>query len=58
MPSVRIGQTEIAYELRRTAVASERRITVTPGCVEVLALATDDDAAIAGFLEPQAAMVV
>jgi predicted metal-dependent hydrolase len=51
MPSVRIGQTEIAYELRRTAIVSERRITVTPGCVEVLALATDDDAAIAGFLE-------
>ncbi len=51
MPSVRIGQTEIAYELRRTSIASERRITVTPGCVEVLALATDDDAAIAGFLE-------
>jgi len=45
MPSLRIGQTEIAYELRRTATASERRITVTPGCVEVLALATDDDAA-------------
>jgi predicted metal-dependent hydrolase len=51
MPSVRIGQTEISYELRRTAIASERRITVTPGCVEVLALATDDDTAIAGFLE-------
>jgi predicted metal-dependent hydrolase len=51
MPSVRIGQTEIAYELRRTATASERRITVTPGCVEVLALATDNDAAIEGFLD-------
>ena len=51
MPSVRIGQTEIAYELRRTATASERRITVTPGCVEVLALVTDDDAAIEGFLD-------
>jgi len=51
MPSVRVGQTEIAYELRRTATASERRITVTPGCVEVLALTTDDDAAIEGFLD-------
>lgn len=51
MPSVRIGQTEIAYELRRTATASERRITVTPGCVEVLALVTDADADIEGFLE-------
>lgn len=50
MPSLRVGQTEIAYELRRTATLSERRITVTPGAVEVLALATDDDAAIAGFL--------
>jgi len=51
MPTLRVGQTEIPYELRRTAIASERRITVTPGCVEVLALATDDDAAIADFLD-------
>ena len=51
MPSVRVGQTEIAYELRRTATASERRITVTPGCVEVLALTTDDDTAIESFLD-------
>lgn len=50
MPVVRVGQTEIAYELRRTATISERRITVTPGCVEVLALTTDDDAAIEDFL--------
>jgi predicted metal-dependent hydrolase len=50
MPSIRVGQTEIAYELRRTATASERRITVTPGCVEVLALTTDDDAAIESVL--------
>lgn len=50
MPSVRIGQTEIAYELRRTATLSERRITVMPGAVEVLALTTDDDAAIESFL--------
>ncbi len=50
MPTVRVGQTEIPYELRRTATISERRITVTPGCVEVLALTTDDDAEIDGFL--------
>ncbi len=51
MPSVRIGQTEVAYELRRAATICERRITVTPGGVEVLALATDDEAAIEGFLQ-------
>jgi predicted metal-dependent hydrolase len=50
MPIVRVGQTEIAYEIRRTATISERRITVTPGSVEVLALTTDDDADIEGFL--------
>jgi predicted metal-dependent hydrolase len=51
MPTLRVGQTEISYELRRTAAISERRITVTPGFVEVLALTTDDDAAIEGFLQ-------
>lgn len=51
MRSLRVGQTEIPYELRRTATASERRITVTPGCVEVLALTTDDDNDIEGFLD-------
>lgn len=50
MGVVRIGQTEVAYELRRTATISERRITVTPGHVEVLALTTDDDATIVAFL--------
>lgn len=50
MGVVRIGQTEVAYELRRSAAASERRITVTPGHVEVLALTTDDDAEIDAFL--------
>jgi predicted metal-dependent hydrolase len=50
MPSIRVGQTEIAYEVRRTAKISERRITVTPGCVEVVALRSDDDADIDGFL--------
>ncbi|MEO5597180.1 MAG: SprT family zinc-dependent metalloprotease [Novosphingobium sp.] len=51
MPSLQVGRAEIPYELRRSATASERRITVTPGHVEVLALTTDDDAAIADFLE-------
>jgi predicted metal-dependent hydrolase len=51
MPSLRVGQTEIPYELRRTATLSERRIIVMPGSVEVLALTTDDDAAIEGFLD-------
>ena len=51
MPSVRVGQTEIPYELRRSAAISERRITVTPGHVEVLALASDDEVAVEGFLQ-------
>ncbi|WP_437871442.1 M48 family metallopeptidase [Methylorubrum extorquens] len=50
MGVVRIGQTEVAYDLRRSATASERRITVTPGHVEVLALTTDDAAEIDAFL--------
>ncbi|GJE45888.1 M48 family metallopeptidase [Methylobacterium soli] len=50
MPSLRIGQTNIPYTLRRTATASERRITVTPAGVEVLALSTDDDEVIDRFL--------
>lgn len=50
MPSLRVGRADIPYELRRSATASERRITVTPGNVEVLALSTDDDSAIADFL--------
>lgn len=50
MGMVRIGQTEVAYELRRSAATSERRITVTPGHVEVLALTTDGDAEIDAFL--------
>lgn len=51
MPTLQIGQTEILYELRRSATASERRITVTPGHVDVLALADDDEEAVAGFLD-------
>jgi predicted metal-dependent hydrolase len=50
MAVIRVGQTEISYELRRTAAAAERRITVTPGCVEVLALTTDGDTEIEDFL--------
>ena len=51
MPTIQIGRSEIAYELRRSATASERRITVTPGHVEVMALTTDGDDDIAGFLD-------
>ena len=50
MPTLQIGRTEIPYELRHSATASERRITVTPGHVEVLALTNDDEEAVAGFL--------
>lgn len=50
MPTLRIGRTEILYEVRRSATASQRRITVTPGGVEVIALTDDDDDAIDGFL--------
>lgn len=51
MSTLRIGRKEIPYELRRSASASERRITITPGHVEVLALTSDDDGDIAAFLE-------
>jgi len=51
MPTLQIGRKEIPYELRRSATASERRITITPGHVEVLALTKDSDSDIAGFLE-------
>lgn len=51
MPVLRIGGTAVEYELRRSAKASERKITVTPGHVEVLALATDNDQDISEFLD-------
>ncbi len=51
MPTIQVGRAEIAYELRRSATAAERRITVTPGHVEVIALATDNDNDVAGFLD-------
>jgi predicted metal-dependent hydrolase len=50
MPTLTIGRTHIDYELRRSATALERRITVTPERVEVLALTADDDDTIADFL--------
>ena len=50
MPTLTVGRTQIEYELRRSATARERRITITPERVEVLALTDDDDDAIAGFL--------
>ena len=51
MPTLQIGRKEIPYELRRSATAAERRITITPGHVEVLALTSDNDDDIAGFLQ-------
>lgn len=51
MAALRIGSVAIPYELRRSATASQRRITVTPGHVEVVALTTDDDATVEGFLD-------
>jgi len=51
MPTIQIGRKEIPYELRRSPTASERRITITPGHVEVLALVSDNEDDIAGFLE-------
>lgn len=50
MPTLQIGRKDIPYELRRSATASERRIIVTPGRVEVTALVSDNDDDIAGFL--------
>lgn len=51
MPTVQIGRAAISYDLRRSATASERRIIVTPGHVEVIALTSDDDTDIGGFLD-------
>lgn len=51
MPSLQIGRKEIPYELRRSATAMERRITITPGHIEVVALTTDNDSDIASFLD-------
>lgn len=51
MSALKVGRKEIPYELRRSATASQRRITITPGHVEVLALASDSEDDIAGFLQ-------
>lgn len=51
MPTFQVGRKEIPYELRRSATASQRRITITPGHVEVLVLSSDGDDDITGFLE-------
>lgn len=51
MPVLQIGRKEIPYELRRSATASERRITITPDHVEVLALAGDQADDIDSFLK-------
>ena len=50
MGTVLIGRTEVEYEVRRSASATERRITVTPETVEVLALKTDTQEEIEAFL--------
>jgi predicted metal-dependent hydrolase len=49
--ALRIGRTTIPYELRRSATAAARRITVTPGHVEVVALSDDDEDAVIAFLD-------
>lgn len=51
MRALRIGRTTIPYELRRSKTAAARRITVTPGHVEVVALSDDDDDAVTAFLD-------
>lgn len=51
MLTLQIGKKVIPYELRRSATSRERRITVTPGHVEVLVLTRDNDDDIARFLQ-------
>lgn len=50
MPALRVGKTLINYDLRRSRTVRERRITVTPERVEVVAPASDLDEDIAAFL--------
>ena len=50
MGTVRIGQTEVAYEVKHSSKARERKITVTPERVEVLVLDGDSEADIDAFL--------
>lgn len=51
MPTLNIGQTTLDYDLRRSDVATERKITVTPERIEVLVLSSDGDEEISRFLE-------
>lgn len=51
MNVLRIGGTTIPYAIRRSASARERRITVTPGLVEVFALSADNDGDVVAFLD-------
>lgn len=48
---LRVGKTVIPIDLVRSVTATERRITVTPGHVEVMVLTCDNDDDIAGFLD-------
>lgn len=50
MPAIAIGKTTIPYELRRSRTARQRRVTVTPDRVEVLAPVSDSDADVEDFL--------
>jgi predicted metal-dependent hydrolase len=51
MPTLQIGRKDIHYKLCRSTRAVERRITITPGHIEVVALNSDNDADIADFLD-------
>lgn len=50
MYSVRIGQTEVAYEVIRSPRARDRKITVTSNHVEIVALESDSETDIADFV--------
>lgn len=51
MPVLQVGETAIPYDLRRSASVRERRITVTPDGVEVVAPLNDLDDDLAAFLD-------
>lgn len=48
--ALRVGRTMIPFEVRRSATATARRITVTPGHVKVVALSDDDEDTVTAFL--------
>lgn len=50
MPVLQVGATEIPYRIRHSAAAKRKRIVVTPGGIEVVAPAGQDDAEIAAFM--------